>query len=156
MSPSGICWPSWLTDPVLVVEVKPGNQTSTLAWTPFQVAQYMSQMKAWAESEPDASKILNEMIRQREQLRLIKSGRWKVSEEIQLVPVIAIGLPVKSREIDTRFECVHAAVHEQTPSLIDGLEIWGVEPEECGGKIGRIKMGSLRGAEVEHRAVRSR
>lgn len=138
---------------VLVIEVKPGHQTGMLAWTPYQVAQYMAQARAWVDGEPRAAEILNGMLAQRERLGLLKPGRWAVSSKVDLVPVIAVGLPVRSKEIDERLQYVYRAVHELTPSFIDGLEIWGVEPEERGGEIGRIELGQLRGARIGNGAT---
>jgi hypothetical protein len=132
---------------LLVIEVKPGHQTGTLAWTPYQVAHYMGLVQAWVQGTEDAASVLNTMLAQRQQLGLLQSG-WAISSRMDLVPVIAVGLPVKSKAVDSRFQCVHEAVQDLTPALINGLEIWGVEPADRGGAIGRIELGKLCGARI--------
>ncbi len=129
---------------VLVIEVKPGHQTGTLAWTPYQVAQYVAQCRAWADGEPRASGILNKMLSQRETLGLLEPPGRRVAAPVELVPVIAVGLrKAPSVEAERRMDVVYQAVRAAAPELVRGLEVWGVEPEPRGA-IWRTKLGHLR------------
>jgi hypothetical protein len=133
---------------VLVIEVKPGlGNTGTLAWTPYQVAQYMAQCRAWLKGESEAASILNRMLRQREALGLVDKGRWEVKRQVVFVPVIAVGLRVRSKQVDERMTLVEREVRRAQPALVEGLEIWGVE-QGLDGRIGPLKLGSLRDATV--------
>lgn len=127
---------------VLVVEVKPGAETGTLAWTPLQVATYTALFRDWAASEEEPSRILNGMIEQREALELIEPGRFRVSAPVRFAPVIAVGTPVPSPVVDERMRIVHDAVRAVEPALLDGLEIWTVSKsgEIVSGELGRLQQ----------------
>lgn len=125
---------------ILVIEVKPGTETGALGWTPFQVATYTALFRAWASAEPDVRQILNGMVRQREALGLLETNRWEVRAKPRFLPVIAVGMPVRSSEVDSRMELVHEAISSIDDGLLADLEIWGV-PEF--GQIERVPLGSL-------------
>ena len=61
--------------------------------------------------------------------------------------MLAVGLPVRSKQVDERMTLVERKVRRAQPALVEGLEIWGVAPGPD-GRIGRLKLGSLRGATV--------
>lgn len=120
---------------VLVIEVKPGEMTSTLVWTPFQVATYMAIFRAWRDATAAAAEMLNGMIRQRQQLGLLEDGPWHVPDKFELVPVIAVGLPVKSPKAVERMELVRDEVLKKDRDLLANLTFWRVPesgpPEAC-------------------------
>lgn len=113
---------------VLVIEVKPGSQTGSLGWTPYQVAQYMALSRAWRLRALDAGNCLTGVFEQRKRLGAIGPGSWEIAEPLQLVPVIAVGLPVKSKVGPQRMAVVCEAARKLEPELLEGLEVWAVHP----------------------------
>ena len=111
---------------VLIIEVKPGSETGTLGWTPIQVAVYAWLFKRWATEDPGfAVRVLQGMLGQRRQLRLLPTGDWSVADPPRFVPVIAVGHPVKNPTVaNERMTSTAAALAEVDPDLVRDLEVW--------------------------------
>jgi hypothetical protein len=67
------------------------------------------------------------MVRQRERLRLLEADRWHVPARFELVPVLAVGLPVPSPQVDERMGIVYGALDAEAPQLVSGLRVWTVD-----------------------------
>lgn len=129
---------------VLIIEVKPGSETGPLGWTPLQVAVYLALFRMWSEADPDeALEVLQGMLDQRRQLGLLGSGEWSVRSPLELIPVVAVGRPVKnSRVADERMLVVHDAVSLVEPSLASALEVWLLSDV---GDVAEVQIGHLEG-----------
>jgi len=68
------------------------------------------------------------MLEQRKRLGMLGAGSWEIAEPLQLVPVIAVGLPLKGADGPQRMAAVCEAVRQLQPELLEGLEIWVVSP----------------------------
>jgi hypothetical protein len=114
---------------VLVVEVKHGGDTAGVGWTPAQVARYLRLCQVWIEATPQAASILNGMLEQARYIGLITDSTFTVSDPVTLVPVIAIGEPMKNSAVaNERMKIVHEALAEQDVELPE-LEVWSVDVE---------------------------
>jgi hypothetical protein len=126
---------------VLIIEVKPGSETGALGWTPIQVAFYVWLFQSWAANEPSSAGVLQGMLDQRCRLTLLPAGDWSVSDPPRLVPVIAVGAPVKNPKVANE-RMIHTAEALATvdPDLVRDLEVWRLTIE---GTKDTIKLGSL-------------
>ena len=116
---------------VLVVEVKHGSDTGGVGWTPAQVARYLRLCQLWVDATPWAPSILNGMLQQAAQIGLLADSGYQVADPLTLVPVIAIGQPIKNpTAVNERMRIVHDALAAQGVQLA-GLQIWSVD--ESGG-----------------------
>ena len=113
---------------LLAIEVKPGSETNALGWAPVQVAMYARLVRAWTEADPEgARKVLEEMAHQRAALGLGSSAVPPLSDPIEVVPVIAVGKPIKNpSEARERFALIRDALRTHGEPL-DGLRLWAVE-----------------------------
>lgn len=112
---------------LLAIEVKPGAQSRGVTWTPVQVAMYVRLLRAWIDADPpNARDVLEGMARQRAALQL-GAPPPTLAEQIEVVPVIAIGKPITSpRGLPERFALVREALAEAGEPLA-GLRLWAIE-----------------------------
>ena len=114
---------------VLVVEVKHGGDTAGVGWTPAQVARYLRLCQLWVDATSSAASILNGMLEQSRKIGLVNDPSFKVTDPVTLVPVIAIGEPVKNAAVaNERMTIVHGALAEQGVELRE-LDVWSVDGE---------------------------
>jgi hypothetical protein len=126
---------------LLVIEVKPGSPTPALAWTPCQVAVYTRLTRAWVEQDPSyAREVVEGMLHQRGALGLNGSAP-ALGSPIEIVPVIAVGLPVQNPKVAIRrFQQVQDALWACGEFLDDELEVWGIDAD---GQLVATGAGSL-------------
>lgn len=125
---------------VLVVEVKHGGDTPGVGWTPAQVARYLRLCQLWVDATPWASSILNGMLQQAREIGLVTDLSFEVADPLTLVPVIAIGEPVKNATVASeRMRLVHDALAEQDVDL-GGLQVWSVD---AGGSVENRGLSGL-------------
>jgi hypothetical protein len=126
---------------VLVVEVKHGGDTAGVGWTPAQVARYLRLCQLRVDATPWAASILNGMLVQARRIGLIRQAAdVVVAEPVMLVPVIAVGQPLKNLKVaNERMRLVHDALAEHGVSLPE-LEVWSVDRD---GKPARVRLGEL-------------
>lgn len=111
---------------LLVIEVKYGGDTAGVGWTPAQVARYLRLCQLWVDATPWAPSILNGMLRQATEIGLAADRGYTVADPLTLVPVIAVGQPVKNPPVaNERMRIVHDALAEHGVGLA-GLQIWSV------------------------------
>jgi len=126
---------------VLVVEVKHGTDTGGVGWTPAQVALYLRLCQLWVDATPWAGSVLNGMLDQARRIGLSgHSSEFTVAEPVTLVPVVAIGQPLKNPKVaNERMRLVHDALADHGVPL-PGLEVWSVDGS---GRPSRVQLGGL-------------
>lgn len=80
-----------------VIEVKCGEVTGRVGWTPAQVSFYASLFGQWLAKVPTATAVLQQMLQQRIELGLSPPVALRVPVEIR--PVIALGAPIKNEAV---------------------------------------------------------
>jgi hypothetical protein len=100
---------------VLIVEAKHGSDTAGVGWTPAQVARYLRVVQLWAGATPSAADVLNGMLAQAAGIGLSRGGNADVAEPLVLVPVIAIGRPLKNAPVAN--ERITTAIARRSPQL---------------------------------------
>jgi hypothetical protein len=108
-----------------IIEVKAGTDTRGICWAAAQVSFYARLFSSWVDQDPDtAHAALADMLEQRVRLGLAPEAA--LGRPIQIVPVVAVGLPV-SKESDAR----SGAIKIQSMLLKAGigwpdLELWAI------------------------------
>jgi hypothetical protein len=106
---------------VLVMEVKPGTETTDLGWTPAQVLLYHRLLSSWAEQDAEsAPQALDGMLRQRVRIGLEREREWSLRRPLELVPVIAVGGRVKNPRV----------ANERMRAVTDALRRAGLASKE--------------------------
>jgi hypothetical protein len=125
---------------VLVIEAKHGSDTGGVGWTPAQVARYLRIVELWADATPWAGEVLNGMLAQARRIGISGGGDAVVAEPLVLVPVIAVGQPLKNAAIaNTRMRRVVDTLAQHGVELA-GLEVWAVDEA---GSFEHVGLGRL-------------
>jgi hypothetical protein len=94
-----------------IIEVKCGDVTGRLGWTPAQVTFYANLFRKWLDECSSAVAVLRKMLTQRLELGL--SPHVALHEPVQIRPVIAIGAPFKNEAVArARAEVIQAELVE--------------------------------------------
>jgi hypothetical protein len=111
---------------LLVIEVKPGSSTRGIAWAPLQASFYAALFRAWAdEAEEHARDVLESMLSQRIELGISSDPPRPLAYPLDIVPVVAIGGPPRSRAALPRLRVVQSALLASGAGW-PNLEIWQV------------------------------
>lgn len=111
---------------ILVIEVKSGNETSRVGWTPAQVAVYLTLVRRWIEQDPKAAReALHRVAQQYVDIGMI-SAVPHLSEPLVSVPVIALSAVSEKTAARERIRTVRAALAQHGEPL-QGLKIWEID-----------------------------
>jgi hypothetical protein len=103
----------------------------------FQLAMYVRLLRAWIDPDLALGREVTEgMAHQRAALGLGSPEQHRLSETIEVVPVLAIGRPMLGREeAGERFRIVNDALQEAgdpLSGLLSGLRLWAIDVAETG------------------------
>ena len=97
------------------------------------------QFRLWTDSAPWAAGTLNGMLAQATAIGLTAPHRFAVADPITLVPVMAVGLPMKNASVaNTRMRAVDGALARHGVELHE-LEVWAAD----GDDIRNVGLGAL-------------
>ena len=113
---------------LLAIEVKPGDASRDLIWTPVQVAMYGRLLRAWIEPDQErARQVLEGMAAQRSQLGLGSAEIPRLRLPIEVVPVVAVGGRVtRRRDVQPHFKVVRDALMAANEPL-EGMQLWKID-----------------------------
>jgi hypothetical protein len=76
---------------LLTIELKAASDTAKIAWSPAQARHYARLFQRWAEVDPQAADVLDEMLEQRIALGLAGDLRPRLTRPLRVRPIVGIG-----------------------------------------------------------------
>lgn len=111
---------------LLAVEIKDATNLKGIVFGPIQVRVYAELISRWIAQDPaGAVSKLNHMLAIRRELGLVRDDAPKVTEEMRVVPVLAVGAGRRSPQLETRLRTTAAVIGQVSAhERIEPLETW--------------------------------
>jgi hypothetical protein len=116
---------------LLAVEIKDASNLKGIVFGPVQVRVYAELVSRWIAQDPTAAvRTLNHMLAIRRDLGLVRDNPPLLTEQVQVVPVLAVGAGRRSPRLETRLRATSAVI-EQVPAhkRIGPLEMWCLDAD---------------------------
>lgn len=126
---------------LLIIEAKAGNASAgEIAKVAVQAGAYAAMYADMLNEDADLVPRLRTMLQQRVDLKLVPSGRLHLRDQTRVVPVVALGYPAPSAEVQRRMWAVARAVTSAVDrERVDELEVWFLDHL---GRIARVERGA--------------
>ena len=112
---------------LLVIEVKQGSDRR-LGWAPAQAAYCADLFRQADQNGVALAENLEEMLTQRERLRLVPATRPSVLTPLKVLPVVAVGTPLNQERFGRAREMAQALASDHHAGS-GPIAIWTIDPD---------------------------
>lgn len=126
---------------LLIIEAKAGNASaSEIAKVAVQAGAYASMYADMLNEDPELVRRLQQMLQQRVDLKLAPTGRLHLRDHTRVVPIVALGWPAPSTEVQSRmWKVARAVTSAVNRDRVDDLEVWFLDHL---GRIARVERAA--------------